>query len=212
MTKAILFDFWGTLVETGVQSPTKQVRNILRIYMPFSDYVINLERAMMTKQFASLNDAFVAVCKTFNVRYDRDLIERLIGMWNKSWMLAHPYDDVDMVLGELSKKYDLYLVSNTDCFSVPNVLGKFALDKYFKKKYLSCEVGMIKTDEAFMQKILEENNLKPEECVFVGDSVQSDMMAAHAAGMNAVLIDRKEGRDFKLKIKSLKELESLLPI
>ena len=212
MTKAILFDFWGTLVETGVQSPTKQVRNLLRIYMPFSDYVIHLERIMMTQSFNSLNDAFVAVCREFGVKYDRDLIERLIGMWNKSWMLAYPYEEVEKVLTELSKKYDIYLVSNTDCFSTPNVLAKFGLDKFFKKKYLSFEMGLLKTDESLLQKILEENGLKPEECVFVGDSIQSDMMAAHAAGMPAVLIDRKEGREFKLKIKNLQELESLLPL
>ena len=29
MTKAIIFDLWGTLVENGVHSPIKQVKNIL---------------------------------------------------------------------------------------------------------------------------------------------------------------------------------------
>ena len=68
--------------------------------MPFSDYVIHLERIMMTQSFSSLNDAFVSVCREFGVRYNRDLIERLIGMWNKSWMLAYPYEEVEKVLIE----------------------------------------------------------------------------------------------------------------
>ena len=41
MVKAILFDFWGTLVENGVRSPVKQVKWILMLKdMDFSEYII----------------------------------------------------------------------------------------------------------------------------------------------------------------------------
>ena len=69
MVKAILFDFWGTLVENGVHSPIKQVKNILNIRLPFSEYVIRMEKAMMTQEFSSLKDAFIAVGKEFNIEY-----------------------------------------------------------------------------------------------------------------------------------------------
>ncbi len=210
MTKAILFDFWGTLVENGVWSPIKQVKNILQINLPFSEYVIRMEKAMMTKKHASLKESFEAVCEEFNLKCDERRIEEIVGLWNKSWMLAHPYEEVVEVLQKLKEKYQLILVSNTDCISVNQVLDKFQLRELFDKIYLSCEVGKIKTDENFFKQILEDLNLKVEECIVVGDSIQSDIVAAKKIGIKAVLVDRKNKRDFDLKIESLKELELFL--
>ena len=51
MVKAIIFDFWGTLVENGVWSPIKQVKQILDIDVPFSEYVVRMEKAMIPALF-----------------------------------------------------------------------------------------------------------------------------------------------------------------
>jgi len=210
MKKAILFDFWGTLVENGVWSPIKQVRNILRIRLPFPEYVVRMEKAMMTSSFKTLKEAFEAVCDEFNIEPQQFLLEKLIGMWNKSWMLAKPYEEVQEVLQKLSKDYTLILVSNTDAFSVSNVMEKFNLREYFNYLYLSYDLGKIKTDEKFIKHILKELGLKPEECLMVGDSIQSDMEAAEKAGVEAVLVDRRDTREFARKIKNLKEVENYL--
>src|SRR3989338_1488329 len=137
MTKAIFFDFWGTLAETGVASPLKQVRSILRINLPFPEYVVRMERSFMTRKFLNLREGFETVCTEFGIPIQDEIIDNLIGVWNKSWMLAKPYPEVQEVLKELSKKYDLFLVANTDCFAVPSVVEKFKLDSYFKKIYYS---------------------------------------------------------------------------
>ena len=75
MVKAILFDFWGTLVENGVWSPIKQVKRIINIHTPFSEYVVRMEKAMMTQKFSSLKDAFESVCKEFGVECGKEQIE-----------------------------------------------------------------------------------------------------------------------------------------
>jgi len=210
MVKAIIFDFWGTLVESGVWSPTKQVRAILNLDIPFSDFVVRLEKAMMTGNFNELREAFEAVGREFKVEILPEKMEQLIGMWNKSWMLAKPYPETAAILEELKSKYTLILVSNSDCFSVKKTLEKFAWAKYFQEIYISCDVGMIKTEKAFLQLLLEKNNLNPEDCLVVGDSIQSDILAAKQAGMHYVLVDRKNSRDFDPKISNLKELEKIL--
>ena len=207
MVKAILFDFWGTLVENGVRSPIKQVKNILNIRIPFSEYVIRMEKVMMTKKYDSLRDAFIAVGKEFDIKCPDFILDELVGMWNKSWMLAEPYDETEDYLTQLQENYKLILVSNTDNVSVVNVLEKYSLDKYFEKKYLSFEMGIIKTDPDFLKKVLEENELNPEDCLFVGDSILSDMKAAEAIGMKAVLIDRRGTRDYEPKVKDLRDIE-----
>ena len=137
MVKTLLFDFWGTLVENGVWSPVKQVKNTLQIEMPFPEYVVRMEEAMMTQKFPELKDAFIHVCREFDLEVDMDKIERLVGLWNKSWMLAKPYPEVEAVLKELQESCQLILISNTDSFSIPQVLEKFKLSLYFEKMYFS---------------------------------------------------------------------------
>lgn len=208
--KALIFDFWGTLVEQGVKSPLLQVEEILDIRLPFSEYVVRMEKAMMTKPFTELKDAFAAVGQEFGHTCSEEQVEQLVGMWNKSWMLAQPYEETVEVLQQLKQKYRLILVSNTDNISVTRVLDKFQLDGLFERKFLSFELGMLKTDRLFFNHILDECDLAIEDCVMVGDSLPSDIMPAKKIGMKAVLVDRRNKRDFFPKIANLRELDPLI--
>ena len=210
MVKAILFDFWGTLVEHGVWSPTKQIRNILQIRVPFSDYVVRMERAMMTEKFPSLKDCFVSVCEEFAIPADDSLLNELVGMWNKNWMLARPYLEVQEVLEKLKDDYKLVLFANTDCFSINNIIEKFGLEKYFEKIYFSYDLHLIKTDKNFLRSIVDDLGFDVEDCLVVGDSMQSDMMSATKSGLPSVLVDRRKKRDYEKKVSDLKELKSFL--
>lgn len=211
MTKAILFDFWGTLVENGVWSPIKQVKNILNIDLPFSEYVVRMEKAMMAQEFPELRDAFISICREFNIELTEEKLEELIGLWNKNWMLAQPYPETETTLKKLRKKYQIILISNTDCFSISQVLEKFGLNPLFDQIFPSYQLGALKTDKIFLKTVLAKLNLMPKDCLLVGDSIQSDIIPAKRAGLNAVLIDRKNTREFHPKIKNLKDLEKILP-
>ncbi|MBI4983520.1 HAD family hydrolase [Candidatus Woesearchaeota archaeon] len=210
MIKVILFDFWGTLVENGVWSPIKQVKNILNIKVVFPEYVVRMERAMMTSKFPELKEAFYQICTEFKAECTPEQMEALVGLWNASWMLAQPYPETEEVLSKLKKKYKLVLVSNTDCFSEEKVLEKFNLKKYFDHIFLSYKIGLIKTDKSFFETVLSTLNAFPEDCVMVGDSLQSDVMAANQVGVKAVLVDPRNTRDYHPKITSLTELEGAL--
>ena len=210
MVKVIILDFWGTLVENGVWSPIKQVKEILGIRLPFSEYVVRMEQAMMTQKFQTLKEAFENLCTEFDVECNDQKLEILVGMWNKSWMLAKPYPEVKEVLQDLKGRYKLVLISNTDCFSVNNVLDKFKMRGLFSEIFLSCDLKLIKTDQQFFKTVLEKIQCQAEECTLVGDSIQSDMLAAQQAGIKAILIDRKDSRDFNPKINNFKELPAEL--
>jgi HAD superfamily hydrolase (TIGR01662 family) len=207
MVKAVIFDLWGTLVENGVHSPIKQVKNILNIHLPFSEYVIRMEKAMMTQDFPTLKDAFIAVGKEFNIECPDFILDELVGMWNKSWMLAEPYDETIQVLEDLRKKYKVILVSNTDNFSVSKVMEKYNLEQYFDVVSLSCKTGMLKTDPECLRGIAKDLDIQIDECVMVGDSIQSDIKAAESVGMKSILIDRRNSRDYVPKVRDLRDLE-----
>lgn len=210
MVKVILFDFWGTLVEQGIWSPVKQVKNILQIDLPFHQYITRMEKSIMTQKFSTLTEAFQNLCDEFQIKPDKKLIEELVGLWNKSWMLAKPYPEVIEEIKKLKEKYQIVLVSNTDCFSINHVLDKFDLKELFDNLFLSYNLNSIKTDKYFFQNVLKELNLNPEDCVMVGDSIQSDIISAKRNNIKAILMDRKDRRSNFLKIKDFTELGKLI--
>ncbi|MCX6709920.1 MAG: HAD family hydrolase [Candidatus Woesearchaeota archaeon] len=212
MIKAIIFDFWGTLVENGTYSPIRQVRNILRLNdIDFSDYVMALEKTMMLRRYAELKEAFIDVCNEFEIKPSEYQLNILIGLWNKNWLLAKPYPETIKVLEELKKSCKLILVSNTDNFSVEPVLKKFELSKYFDSILLSYQTGFLKTDRRMLENALSDAGISPDEAIVVGDSIESDIMPAQDSGIKAVLVDRKNRRpDFPDRVGSLEELKKFL--
>ncbi|HLC74545.1 MAG TPA: HAD family hydrolase [Candidatus Nanoarchaeia archaeon] len=207
MKKVIIFDFWGTLVEQGVTSPIKQMKRMLGLEeMDYPSFVVQLEQVMMTRSFESLGEACELVCDAFSVEKKPALIESMIGMWNKNWLLARPYDETKEMLEHFKKDYRLVLLANTDNFSVDRVLDKFELRELFDELFLSYKEGMIKTDSRTYQLLMKKMHVTPKDCLAVGDSIESDMAAAHNASVKGVLIDRRNMREFEPKITTLKEL------
>lgn len=210
MIKAVLFDFWGTLVEIGVfPSPVKQVRNILGLHrLHYRKYIVLLESALMLGESEDLYAAFTKVCETFRREPTQEVLDELVGMWNKNKLLAKPFSDTERTLETLRKQYKVALVSNSDCFSVKAVIEKYGLDKFFDATILSYEIGHLKIDPEMFTAALDRLGVKPHEAVMIGDSINSDIRSAQHAGVNAILIDRR-GRgyqDIPYVVESLDEL------
>lgn len=205
--KVIIFDFWGTLVDNGVYSPFKQIKEILGLQeMDYSEFVVRFEKAMMIQRFSELKEAFERVCAEFEVPPEGALIANLVGLWNKNWLLAKPYPETVEVLAELKKNHKMVLISNTDCFSVEKVLEKFQLLPFFDLVLFSYNEGMTKTDLRFYEKIFSSLNVMPQDCIAVGDSIETDVISAQQAEVDVVLLDRRQRREFPLKITTLREL------
>ncbi|MBI2548888.1 HAD family hydrolase [Candidatus Woesearchaeota archaeon] len=211
MTKLIIFDFWGTLVENGVfPSPTQQARSILGVRMSFVDFVIRFEKAFMLDKFPNLREAFTKVCEEFGIEPSEELLDDLVGMWNKNMLLAKPFSEVDDTLAELQKTYTLAIISNADCFSVEQVLDKYGLRKYFKSMRFSYQEGMLKLNPELFKHVLNDTNMKPEDAIMVGDSIHSDMLSAKQVGIAGILVDRKNKREFDYKVQRLDMLPQVI--
>jgi glucose-1-phosphatase len=83
------------------------------------------------------------------------------------------------ILQQLMLHFNLYLCSNTNeihekAFNqlLQNTLGFPNLGVFFDKVYMSHRVGLRKPNPDFFELILKENNLKPEETLFIDDSLQ----------------------------------------
>ena len=212
MVKAIIFDLWGTIVETGVNpSPSKQVKYFLRVNAPFSDFILTFEHSFMTQEFESLKAGFENVVTDFNLRLPEFVYEKLVGMWNKNTILSKMYPEAEEVLADLRKSgYKIFLLANIDKFSYDQVKEKFKLEEIFDKVYPSFQTGLLKLNPESFNKILEENDLEAKDLVMVGDSVDSDIKAAEKAGITGILLDRNNKREYENKIISLDQLKEQL--
>jgi len=212
MVKAVIFDFWGTLANSGVKSPLRQAYNMMGLYrFDFPEFVRRFESCFMTREFESLEQGFREVCRKFGINCHENLLNRLIGLWNKSWMLASLYEDTTDALGRLREKgYKLGLLSNTDGFSVRHIIEKFELAEKFDAMVLSFECGLLKNDKEMFDLVLEKLGVKAKDAVMVGDSIETDIKGAENAGVKALLMDRRDKRSYENKVVDIAGVEKAI--
>ncbi len=211
MIKAVLFDFWGTLAENGTYSPLRQTYEMFRLRIPFGNFVTSFEQVVMTKKYEDKTEAFTKALDLLHRTPRGDQLDKLIGLWNKNVLLATLYPDTIETLEELKKKgIKIAVLANTPSFTGHDILQKFDLEKYFDAVMLSYEQEMLKTDPAFFKKTLKKLGVKKEEALMVGDSLPTDIKGAEAAGIKAVLLDRKNNREHPEKILNLKQVMKYL--
>jgi len=78
-------------------------------------------------------------------------------------------EDLFELIKKLSKKHDLYSIANEAPKWTDIRKDLYEFEKYFKKLFISIEVGMSKPDENIYQLFLAETGLKPNECLFIDD-------------------------------------------
>jgi putative hydrolase of the HAD superfamily len=118
--------------------------------------------------------------------------KELFQAWNA--MLGDvPARRLDLLV-EAKQNYNTFLLSNTnelhiDMFEHDLYRGHGVknFEDYFDKVYYSCRIGMRKPDKEIFEFVLEQNSLKPEETVFIDDSIQH-VKGAGACGINAYLL------------------------
>ncbi len=121
-------------------------------------------------------------------------------------------EHAETVLQTLHGRYSLGVVSN---FAIPEcvqqLLERDGLDKFFDAVVVSGAVNRRKPHPEIYKKALQKLRVKPEETVFVGDTVDADVQGAKAAGMRTVYLERRLQKEAEIAcpdqiIKSLSHL------
>ncbi len=104
--------------------------------------------------------------------------------WN-AMILKLPYSRLKL-LDNARNNYRSFLLSNTNAMHIEKLLkivkeeyGVNEIGKYFERVYLSYVIGMRKPESRIFEYVLNENDLKPEETLFIDDSVQHIESAAN---------------------------------
>ena len=100
------------------------------------------------------------------------------------------FDDVVPALRELRERgLRLVVVSNWDC-SLPEWLDRAGIGELVDGTVSSAVVGESKPAPAVFEAGLRLAGCDAAEALFVGDSVENDVLGARAAGLRAVLVQR----------------------
>lgn len=103
------------------------------------------------------------------------------------------------LLESMRKKYFTLLLSNTNAIhygAVSHYIEKthssFSFDNYFHKAYYSHLVGLRKPDVRIFELVLRENNLVPEETLFL-DDLGENLKSARSLGIQTIKVTAENG-------------------
>lgn len=112
--------------------------------------------------------------------------------WN-AMLLDFPKERIDLIK-RLSKKYNIYLLSNTNEIHYNQYIKDFKnqygfeFSSLFKKAYFSHQVGMRKPDVNIFRFAIENSNLNPEETLFI-DDLKVNIESAKKTGLQTLWFD-----------------------
>jgi putative hydrolase of the HAD superfamily len=230
-TKAVLFDMFDTLMliekNHAFYSPSlKRAHRFLTKngvdvqFKAFRDAYIKARDVLYVEADAKLEEphfnhrisnALESLGYSFDV--EGEVVAGATNAFCEGFMEYVRIDDyAKTALMELRRKYKLGIVSN---FAIPEcvdkLLKKHGLDEFFDVVVVSGAVNKRKPSPEIFQKALEKMGVSAENTVFVGDTVDADVIGAKAAGMKSIFIERRVQKDAEQAcpnqtIKSLSEL------
>jgi putative hydrolase of the HAD superfamily len=113
-------------------------------------------------------------------------------------------------LDYLKEKYKLHIITNGFSESQHTKIKGSGLKPYFETVIISDEHQLIKPEEKIFRLAEALSGAKVDECVMIGDSLESDIAGALNAGWQAIYFNEDNSHSHSGKsISSLKELKDL---
>ena len=198
MIKHVIFDFFGTISDTGTSSvdATAQIlKNVGSDMDPAAFYKEwkTIKRVRMDEEpFYTEKEHYARIlCELFG-KY---------GIAADGYAEVKPY--IDMLFGDRkifsdAKKciedleamgLDVVVGSTTDNDVLEHHINMYGLR--FDDLFTSEDFRVYKPHPEFYRSILEKTGWTAEECLFIGDSLGDDVFGPRALGMHAIWLNRK---------------------
>ena len=87
-------------------------------------------------------------------------------------------------IAKLSERYLLYVASNGVLEMQRSRLEIAGLANYFTDLFVSDDIGAEKPSERFFHEAMRRSKTEPGELLFVGDSIEADMIGAARSGID----------------------------
>ena len=191
--KNIIFDFGGVLIDIDY---SRCVKSFIRL--GFYDFDKWYSQHVQNHLFDSIETGQISpeqfydrIRKSSNLHLTDKVINEA---WN-SILIGMPPENVNL-LKKLKQHYRLFLLSNTNAIHekaftrlIVADYGKYILPELFERIYFSHHIGMRKPNVEIFKYLLNENNLNPEETLFIDDSFQH-ILGAQKAGLQTRFLNK----------------------
>lgn len=240
LIKVILFDVGGTLRKTTKREWSEgkafleQILSLLEMDSKVDDFASRLtDRARSYQRWARETRMEASEVELWTQwmlpelpkSQVEPLAQRLNQLWRDAWTVKTNLPEAsETILGLFRRGYRLGLVSNTTSSQeARSALVEMGVRGCFETEQLSCEHGTRKPDPSMLLQAAHVMGVLPEHCVYVGDRLDRDVIAARSAGFAQVIIlrdplrpDYHSSHDLKLApdgyIDHLSELLNLFPV
>ncbi len=138
-----------------------------------------------------------------------DLVEEML-RWLLAGLFDRPFDDTIPTLQALEQMGMPMAVISNFGLHLRELLAQLGLLHFFDLVIVSAEVRVAKPDPRIFDLLVEKVGLPRKRLLYVGDHIGDDIEGARGAGLDAVLIDRRNEEPEALcpRIRSLLELKS----
>lgn len=204
----MLFDWGGTLVHEQrliTSYPAGAVAAYARKHLHFALRDADFERALgavMPDGDASPDEQAPHIDSIIAAAFnwlgwavgtnDVDACSRLF--FAGAWEGYETYDDARALLPSLRYRgYRVGVVTNSifPARLIDTKVNELGLAGYFDSIVSSADVGRVKPSPAIFERALAVMGVEAQETLFVGDRVETDIAGARAAGLRAVLLERR---------------------
>ncbi len=191
--KLLVYDVDGTLVYFktlyNLLKESFEIHEIPFKKEYFDEYVIAVSSSLNENRsdfsYKSLSNSFdknFEIIKKYNLS-GKDYLKTLLDLEYKYTQI---FKGVNDTLKYLYKEYLQVISTNWFADSQKVKIDKYNLLKYFQKIY-SCELYYPKPNRKHFERISDEYNIEPSECLIIGDSI-TDVKASNY-GYNTLLLD-----------------------
>ena len=191
-TKNIIFDLGGVLLNIDYSLTQKAFQEI-----GITDFDALYSQLHQSKIFDDFEKGILSAAEFRTALRDisgQNLKDNQIDLaWN-AMLLDLPKQRLDL-LEKLAKRYRLFLLSNTNeihiaAFSkyLEKTFGRPDLSTFFEKEYYSYEMKMRKPDVEIYHFVLNEQQLVPQETVFI-DDLFHNANGAKKAGLKTIHLE-----------------------
>ena len=137
--------------------------------------------------YGSVKELIIEVCRLLSpAGYERVIVSRLEPEIKQARRkLFKFFDDVEPTLTVLSKYCEMGLIANQS-EDVAELIRKAGFDKFFKVQTISSSVKLKKPDPRMFELALTEAGRNAEDCIMVGDRLDTDICPANKLGMTSI--------------------------
>ncbi len=186
--KNIIFDFGGVIINLNINLTIEKLKNL-----GIADFEKHFTQYSQTGLFDKLDKGLISREDFFGelaaLYPQKPSIPALEDAWN-SMLQDFPQERADLLL-KLKTRYRTFLLSNTNEIHLEFFSGKLKewynlsdMSSFVHKEYYSNRIKMRKPDIEIFNHVIKDNKLKPEETLFIDDSIQH-VEGAKKAGLNA---------------------------